>query len=517
MAKQRIKIQLADNIKRVAFIESGATAGATIGSDLLFADGTVVTLVNLAAALGVSDAAAQTAHQLLLGLTLGDDHPQYVRKDTLTAKGDMYVRNVAGAPGVPVRLPVGTTGTVLTAQNGTPTWAPPAPFPMFLAEDGAEGDRGPPGADGRAGAVGPAGPAIFLEGDAGEQGEMGPPGAAGVAGVTGAMGPAGPAIWLEAEQGEQGDPGQPGGAGPPGSTGPAGVPGPAVYLDADAGEDAMFGPQGNPGATGLTGAQGPTGVMPFLEDGLPGDDGAPGAPGATGLTGAQGPLGPVVFFLAEDGQEGDRGVEGARGVQGITGAQGPAGVALFIEADAGDEGATGAPGSPGATGLTGAQGPAGPALEFLNDDPLYPTDPDTLPAGKTPAMTDSGTFTPVFSGTTVAGTPTYSLQTGFYSKVGDVVFFIANVILTGLGGATGNAQIGGLPFTAAAGVNWFCNCQWGAITFAANYTTVTPVVIGGGTIIALQKSGGAAVNATLLTIAELAATSRVIVTGFFRV
>src|SRR5262245_5073714 len=53
-------------------------------------------------------------HGQLLGLTPDDDHPQYTRRDILTTRGDMYVRDAAGAV---VRLAVGAAPSVL--RGGT--------------------------------------------------------------------------------------------------------------------------------------------------------------------------------------------------------------------------------------------------------------------------------------------------------------------------------------------------------------------------------------------------------------
>jgi len=51
-------------------------------------------------------------HGLIGGLT-DDDHGQYLRKDTLTTKGDIYTRNAS----VPQRVGVGTNDQVLTADS----------------------------------------------------------------------------------------------------------------------------------------------------------------------------------------------------------------------------------------------------------------------------------------------------------------------------------------------------------------------------------------------------------------
>jgi hypothetical protein len=116
----RRKIQLQDSVKRVAFIETDATVGATLGTDLRLPDGSVATPATLAAFIGISASATvqATSHATLQGLSAGDDHPQYTRKDTLTANGDLYVR----ASGAPTRLPIGADNDFLRVSSGAPVW-----------------------------------------------------------------------------------------------------------------------------------------------------------------------------------------------------------------------------------------------------------------------------------------------------------------------------------------------------------------------------------------------------------
>jgi hypothetical protein len=61
---------------------------------------------------------------------------------------------------------------------------------------------------------------------------------------------------------------------------------------------------------------------------------------------------------------------------------------------------------------------------------------------------EEGTWTPVFIGTSTAGTPTYGTngQAGKYTKVGNKVTAWAYIDVTALGGAAGNINITGLPF-----------------------------------------------------------------------
>ncbi len=57
-----------------------------------------------------------------------------------------------------------------------------------------------------------------------------------------------------------------------------------------------------------------------------------------------------------------------------------------------------------------------------------------------------GTWTPTLTGVTTAGTTTYSIQTGFYTRIGNMCFIEGVIVLSAATG-TGNARIGNLPFT----------------------------------------------------------------------
>jgi len=61
---------------------------------------------------------------------------------------------------------------------------------------------------------------------------------------------------------------------------------------------------------------------------------------------------------------------------------------------------------------------------------------------------EQGTFTPVITGTTTAGTATYTDQNGRYTKIGNVVYFRIDCIWSGHTG-TGNLTITGFPFNVA--------------------------------------------------------------------
>jgi hypothetical protein len=65
---------------------------------------------------------------------------------------------------------------------------------------------------------------------------------------------------------------------------------------------------------------------------------------------------------------------------------------------------------------------------------------------------EEGTWTPVVIGTTTAGTGTYGVQTGSYTKVGRLVTVVCGLAWSAHTG-TGNTQITGLPFVNSADIS----------------------------------------------------------------
>ena len=63
---------------------------------------------------------------------------------------------------------------------------------------------------------------------------------------------------------------------------------------------------------------------------------------------------------------------------------------------------------------------------------------------------ETGTWTPVFTGETSAGSYTYSFNNGYYTKIGDIVHASFRLInITDVSAGSGNVIITGLPFTVA--------------------------------------------------------------------
>ena len=60
---------------------------------------------------------------------------------------------------------------------------------------------------------------------------------------------------------------------------------------------------------------------------------------------------------------------------------------------------------------------------------------------------EEGTFTATITGSSTAGTASYSVQIGRYTKIGNRVLFQIYIAYSG-GTGTGNLQVSGLPFTS---------------------------------------------------------------------
>ena len=99
---------------------------------------------------------------------------------------------------------------------------------------------------------------------------------------------------------------------------------------------------------------------------------------------------------------------------------------------------------------------------------------------------EEGTWTPVISADTAPSSVTYSTQSGFYTKIGNVVYVRFRVTF-GFSGGSGALRITGLPFTAASGTNPKASVQQDNITYTG-YTYLECGASGGVTYIGLGKN-----------------------------
>jgi len=82
---------------------------------------------------------------------------------------------------------------------------------------------------------------------------------------------------------------------------------------------------------------------------------------------------------------------------------------------------------------------------------------------------EEGTWTPVITGTSTAGTASYSSQSGTYVKIGRYVFLQMFVVFTSTHTGTGGTKVGGFPFTIGANFG-----GGGTITYKTAWVTNGP-------------------------------------------
>jgi hypothetical protein len=129
---------------------------------------------------------------------------------------------------------------------------------------------------------------------------------------------------------------------------------------------------------------------------------------------------------------------------------------------------------------------------------------------------DSGTFTPVFKGNGTAGTWAYSVQSGYWERVGRRVSFNLNVGASSRSVApTGTAIIDGLPFTSLATANSHSAVvidTMNALTLSATIVQLTARIPPNTTFIELIEVLG-----TAPTVAGGLAATGLGTTPFFRI
>ena len=123
---------------------------------------------------------------------------------------------------------------------------------------------------------------------------------------------------------------------------------------------------------------------------------------------------------------------------------------------------------------------------------------------------EEGTFTPTIFGGTTAGSTTYTNQSGAYTKVGRVVYFIVDVNWSAQTG-TGALYMGGLPFTANS-TNGNLNYSSTNLTLGTNYFSSLAQVNANTTNInfyVTPLAGGA------LDVVSVDSSARIWISGFY--
>jgi hypothetical protein len=132
---------------------------------------------------------------------------------------------------------------------------------------------------------------------------------------------------------------------------------------------------------------------------------------------------------------------------------------------------------------------------------------------------EEGTWTPAIQGTSVAGTQTYAVLVGRYTKIGNMVYVTCYIQMSAKDAATsGDIRIVGLPFTSANTGSLYQPLAVGMWSFDldANYTYVGAQTVPNTTQIELAQSGD---NQTVATLddANLLAASVITLSGCYRV
>jgi hypothetical protein len=160
------------------------------------------------------------------------------------------------------------------------------------------------------------------------------------------------------------------------------------------------------------------------------------------------------------------------------------------------------------------QGTASKGINFTANSPA---------AGMTSQLLnwyEEGTFTPTIGGDSVAGTQTYTVQVGRYTRIGNRVNFNLRIILSAKDAATaGNLIISGLPFASnstASNFHSFSVGNAGLFTLTAGYTQLEAHIEPNLSYFYLGQLGSG-VAYSYLQASALAATSRISVSGQYMI
>ena len=144
---------------------------------------------------------------------------------------------------------------------------------------------------------------------------------------------------------------------------------------------------------------------------------------------------------------------------------------------------------------------------------------DFSAAGNTGGMTsellndyEEGTWSPTIEGSTTAGSASYTVRNGQYTKVGRLVHFACYVVWSS-GNGTGSLRITGLPFATGTGVINCPNAYVENVTLSANYIAIASMS-GGVSSINIDQipvGGGSALSV------NYDATGNIFISGIYNI
>jgi len=130
-------------------------------------------------------------------------------------------------------------------------------------------------------------------------------------------------------------------------------------------------------------------------------------------------------------------------------------------------------------------------------------------------LTETGTFTPTIYGSTTAGTNTYDVKNGHYTRTGKLVHFSIYLDTSAIDAALAGAiRVGGLPYTSAASIYTPVSVAWMAgISMQSSYM-LTAYIEASNTYINLTETNGA--TKANITDADLAANTQIMLSGCYQ-
>ena len=149
------------------------------------------------------------------------------------------------------------------------------------------------------------------------------------------------------------------------------------------------------------------------------------------------------------------------------------------------------------------------ASDFL---PIYDASAGT---DKKTALYESGTWTPdlTFGGASTG--ITYSSRSGFYLRIGPLVFVQAVIILSSKGSATGNATVSNLPATSSGSATAWLTLAWQNMT--SSYVNMVGYVATSTTQVSIRGiTAAATTNLTNVTDAGFANNTILYIHGAYR-